>query len=125
MTTSGPTEPKPTGTDANPSAAGFAIPARLHVILLFMTQLLIVLALFGGVVPAYYEQGVNIGILVAGSAASLIAVHLALGGLGRLVPVRCHKCRSRSYFGGFGWWPFTYRYACSTCGHERRLEIQG
>ncbi len=53
----------------------------------------------------------RVSILQASSswAACLIAVQLALWGLGRLVPVRCHNCRSRSYFSGFGWWPLSLR----------------
>ena len=116
---------QPPPTNIGQTAAGFAIPPRLHVGVLFMIQFVFVLALFGGVVPTLHKQGFNLWLLIAGSAAGFIAVHLGLGFLFRLLPVRCRHCRSRSYFRGFMWWPFIYRYHCSSCGQEMRFEVQG
>jgi hypothetical protein len=110
---------------APPASKGFAIPGRLHVFTLFMTQFMVMILGLGGVVPHWHRQGVHAVILVLGSIVGLIALHLVLGLIGRVVPTRCKGCRGQSHFGGFGWWPFIYRYRCQACGLERRMEVQG
>jgi hypothetical protein len=111
-----------TGPPLN-AGRGFAIPARLHVFLGFMTQFMVILGVLGGVVPTLHKQGVNSVLLGVGAAAALIIIQLIIGGIGRLIPVRCKACRSRSHFLGFGWWPFKYRYGCRQCGLEMRFEV--
>lgn len=123
MSTSPPTTEGPPG--ATPTRRGFAIPPRLHVFLAFMTQFVVLIALLGGVVPTLHTRGVHAVVLAVGAAAALVAIQLLIGGIGRLIPVRCSACKSRSYFLGFGWWPFKYRYGCRQCGQEMRFEVGG
>jgi hypothetical protein len=52
-------------------------------------------------------------------------LQVMLGFCLKAVPVRCQQCRGKSRFLGFGWWPFIYRFACSSCGSLRRIEISG
>jgi hypothetical protein len=104
---------------------GFGVPARFHLILLFMTQFIFFLAVFGGFVPTLHQQGTSLWLLVPGAIAVVLIFHFVLGVLGRLLPVRCRPCGAVSRFRGFGWWPFIYRYPCATCGQEMRLEVQG
>lgn len=108
-----------------PGARGFAIPARLHVFVLFMIQFVALIAGLGGVVPALYHSGVNPVLLGLGTVAALLVLHFVLGRLSRLIPVRCRPCGAAARFAGFGWWPFIYRYPCGTCGLTTRLEISG
>ncbi len=124
MSTSPPADRSSSGSPTRASS-GFAVGARLHVFLLFMTQFMIILAVGGGVIPALHERGVSTVVLVIGAILGLVAVHLAIAAAGRLLPVRCRGCGGRSYFLGFGWWPFIYRYPCSTCGQVTRLEVTG
>lgn len=105
--------------------AGFAIPARLHVFVLFMIQFIVMIGLLGGVVPALYRDGVNPILLGLGAVAGLLGLHLGLGAIARVVPVRCRPCGAATRFAGFGWWPFIYRYPCGACGQTTRLEISG
>ena len=125
MTTTGSTPPSSSPSNPERGRAPFGIPGRLFVIVLFMTQFISFLVLLGIVLPTYHDQGFNIVLLIAAATGVLIVGHLALGGLGRRVPIRCINCKARSYFRGFGWWPFIYRFNCSTCGVQRRMEISG
>jgi hypothetical protein len=108
-----------------PRASGFAVPARLHVFLVFMTQFIVMLAAFGGVAPTLHESGVNTALLILGSAVFLVLFHLVFGALARLLPVRCRHCGARARFAGFGWWPFIYRYDCRDCSQGMRFEVTG
>ena len=101
------------------------IGPKFHVAVLFILQLVFFLLVFGGVVPHFHRQGVSLILLVLGSVGGVLLFHYLLGLLGRLVPARCRACRSGCRFQGFGWWPFTYRYRCSGCGNEARLEVTG
>ncbi|HEU5219789.1 MAG TPA: hypothetical protein VFU23_14110 [Gemmatimonadales bacterium] len=103
----------------------FAIPAGLHVGVLFMVQFIFSIALFGGVIPSLHRRGYHTVLLVIGGIVCMLVLHIVLGALARLVPARCRGCRSRASFQGFGWWPFIYRYQCSSCGQETRLEVSG
>ncbi len=115
----------PAAAPARHPARGFAVPGKLHVILLFMTQFMLMMGVFGIVVPTLHGQGWSTVVLVAGSVTFVIAVHLVLGLLGRLLPVRCRHCRGRARFRGFWWWPFIYRYDCRDCGQGMRFEVTG
>ncbi len=108
-----------------PAVRGFAVPARLHAFLLFMTQFVVLIGAFGGVVPVLYRQGVHPAVLGLGGAAGLVVFHLGLGALARVLPVRRAQCQATARFTGFGWWPFIYRYRCGACGTLTRLEISG
>ena len=101
------------------------MPPKAHVILFFMIQFIIVIMGFGILVPALHRRGVPTILLIVGSLAALFLMHLVLGALAKLIPVRCRSCRSASRFQGFGWWPFIYRYKCSKCGEQLRLEVSG
>lgn len=122
--TASPVPQQPPG-GVRPRPSGFAIPARLHVFLLFMTQFIVLILALGGLVPTLHSQGMSLVLLVPGAFAGVIGVHLVLGALARLIPVRCRPCGSAIRFAGFGWWPFVYRYPCGACGHTTRLEISG
>lgn len=115
-----PSSPAP----AHPSpSVGFALPGRLLVVVMFMIQFMALLGGLGIYVPLLHEQGVSTGVLVLGSLAGFAALQLVLGFLVKLVPVRCPPCGARSWFAGFGWWPFIYRFDCPSCGSQRRLEV--
>lgn len=103
---------------------GFAFPPRLLVGIVFMTQFIALMIGVGGYVPTLHEQGISTLILVLGSVAAFAGFQVVLGFLLRFIPVRC-RCQNRAYFGGFGWWPFTYRFRCPDCGTELRIEVQG
>jgi hypothetical protein len=120
-----PPLPPPAEPTRGRSATGFAVPGRFHVILLFMTQFILLLAVFGIVVPTLHGKGVSTVLLIAGSVAFVVALQLVLGALGRLLPVRCRNCRAPARFRGFGWWPFIYRYDCRDCGQQMRFEVSG
>jgi hypothetical protein len=106
-------------------APGFAVPARLHVFLLFMTEFVLLLVVLGGVVPTLHRRGISPIVLIAGSTAFIVAMFWGLGVLGRLLRVRCRSCGSRARFRGSAWWPFIYRYDCPDCGRGMRLEVGG
>lgn len=106
-------------------APGFAVPARLHVFLLFMTEFVLLLAVLGGVVPTLHRRGISSIVLIAGSVTFIVAMFWGLGALGRLLRVRCRSCGSRARFRGSAWWPFIYRYDCPDCGGVMRLEVSG
>ncbi len=118
-------QPSSTGPTPPPSAPRFGLSARLHVFLLFMTQFVVLPAVFAGFVPTLHAQGTSLLLLVPGAIAVVILFHVGLGAFGRLLPVRCRPCGSVSRFRGFGWWPFIYRYPCPSCGQETRLEVTG
>jgi hypothetical protein len=113
--------PSPT----RPAARGFAVPGRFHVILLFMTQFILLMAAFGIAVPTWHERGVSMVLLAAGSVAFVAAMQLGLGAVAKLLPVRCRGCGGGARFRGFGWWPFIYRYDCGDCAQETRFEVTG
>jgi len=112
-----------TAPTAPPPPRGFAIPPRMHVIVLFMIQFITLIAVFGGVVPTYHQEGISTVILVVASLTFVVAFHFVLGLLGKLVPVRCKQCGAPSRFQGYGWWPFIYKYQCSGCGAGMRIEV--
>ena len=105
--------------------SGFAVPARLHVFLLFMTEFVLLLGVLGGVVPTLHRRGIGSIVLIAGSVTFMVAMFWGLGALGRLLRVRCRSCGSRARFRGSAWWPFIYRYDCPDCGRAMRLEVSG
>jgi hypothetical protein len=115
--------PSKVPSEGHQDPQGFAIPPRLHVFFLFMTQFIVLIAVLGGVVPTLHDRGIATPILAVGTIAFVIVVHLTLGLLAKLVPVRCRQCRSPSSFLGFGWWPFIYRYTCPRCGSQLRIEV--
>lgn len=90
-----------------------------------MTQFMVLILGLGGLVPYLHQNGVSAVLLGLGALASFAAMQLALGHVLRLVPVRCPACDGRSYFAGFGWWPFIYRFNCGECGIQRRIEVGG
>jgi len=106
-----------------PASKGFAIPPRMHVIVLFMIQFITLISVFGGVVPTLHQQGYSTPLLVVGSLVFVVAFHFIVGLLGKLVPVRCRQCGAQSRFQGYGWWPFIYRYLCAQCGAGLRIEV--
>ena len=108
-----------------PSRAPFAIPARGHVILVFLLQFMVVIMALGIGIPALHERGVPTVVIVIAAAGFLVAVHYLISVLGRLIPVRCRQCRQRTRYYGFGWWPFIYRYTCPRCGDQMKLEVRG
>jgi hypothetical protein len=122
-----PNNHSPSSTVATPKARrrahGFAIPPFLHYFSLFMTQFTLTLFL---VIPVYllYERGVNLFLLAVGAIGALVAIYFLTAAFGRLVPVRCKYCRWPSRYRGLGWWPFTYRYACTHCKQEMCFEIK-
>jgi len=90
-----------------------------------MTQFIVMMLGLGVAVPTLHERGVNSIVLSIGAAVGLVGVHLLIGAIGRLLPVRCRHCGGHSTFRGFGWWPFIYRYACQQCEQEMRFEVTG
>lgn len=90
-----------------------------------MSQFMILILGLGGLLPYLHQQGVNAVILGLGAIASFAALQAILGLAMRRLPVRCTTCGGRSYFAGFGWWPFTYRFNCGECGMQRRIEVGG
>jgi hypothetical protein len=114
--------PAPTGPS---TPTGFALPGRLLVVLVFMTQFIALLLGLGILLPYLHQNGVNTVVLALGAIASFLALQAGLGVIMRLIPVRCLSCGGRSYFAGFGWWPFIYRSTCGSCGMQRRLEVGG
>lgn len=108
-----------------PPSRGFALAGRLLVVVVFMTQFLILILGLGGLLPYLHQQGVNGALLALGTLVAFFALHALLGFALRRIPVRCRACGGRSYFTGFGWWPFIYRFCCGACGMERRMEIGG
>jgi hypothetical protein len=90
-----------------------------------MTQFIVMILGFAGVVPSLNQRGTHPILLVVGSVAFIVAFHLGLGALARLLPVRCRHCRGQARFRGFGWWPFTYRYDCRGCGQTMGFELTG
>jgi hypothetical protein len=122
MTAAPSSAPAPAGP-ATPT--GFALPVRLLVIVVFMTQFIALLVGLGILVPDLHQRGVNIYVLALGAIAAFLVLQIALSLVMRRVPVRCTPCGGRSYFTGFGWWPFIYRFTCSRCGIQHRLEVGG
>lgn len=111
---------------AKPSRAkGFALAGKFLVIVVFMTQFMLLILGLGGVLPTLYRQGVNRVILGLGALAAFAVLQALLGFVMRRLPVRCPACGGRSYFVGFGWWPFIYRFNCGGCGMQRRFEVGG
>ena len=104
---------------------GVAFPGRLIVILVFMTQFMVLLLGLGILLPYLHQRGVSTILLALGALASFALLQAILGLVLRLIPVRCLNCRGRSHFGGFGWWPFIYRFNCGGCGLVRRFEVGG
>ena len=107
-----------------PSRSGFAVPAKLVVILTFLTQFMALMIGIGVYLPTLHEEGVATLWLILGAILGFAIFQVALGSLLRFVPVRC-RCGDRAYFAGFGWWPFTYRFACGRCGAQWRIDVQG
>lgn len=112
-----PVEPSP--------SRGFALAGRFLVVVVFMTQFMILILGLGGLLPYLHQKGVNVVILGIGTITSFAALQAMLGFVMRRLPVRCLACGGRSYFAGFGWWPFIYRFNCGACGLQRRMEIGG
>ena len=104
---------------------GWAIPPRLHVFLLFMTQFTFLIVLLGIAVPWVHDRGIPWLVLVPATAAGIVLVHLLIGAAGKLLRVRCGGCGSASRYQGFGWWPFIYRYVCPRCGNQVKYEVSG
>jgi hypothetical protein len=102
-----------------------AIPARIHVFLIFMIQFIAAIAILGGAVPTLHRSGWHPVLLALFAAAALLALHFGIEVIGQAMPVRCTRCGSASRFRGFRWWPFTYRYACPRCGAEARYAVAG
>ena len=107
------------------AASGWAVPPRLHVFLTFMLQFILLMTLLGGTLPWLHGRGVSWALLVPAAAAVLVALHFMIAVAGKWLPVRCQRCRSRSRYRGFGWWPFTYRYDCTECGTQMRYDVVG
>lgn len=103
----------------------WALGPKFHVGVTFMIQFVVLLALLGGVLPTLHSQGYSWALLVPAALAVLVVVHYAISFIARRIPVRCRQCRSRSYFRGFGWWPFIYKFNCADCGTEMRYEVSG
>jgi hypothetical protein len=74
-------------------------------------------------VPELRKRGVGVPLLVIGAIIVVVLLHLLLGALGKLVPVRCRECGEASRYHGFGWWPFKYRYTCTRCRHTMGFEV--
>ncbi len=110
-------------TTSPPAPPRFAFWPRWHVGLMFMVQFIVLMFALGGVVPTLHAKGVSTPLLVVGTAGFLVAAHYLIAVIGGLIPVRCRHCRFRTRYFGFGWWPFTYRYQCSHCGHPMKLEM--
>ena len=108
-----------------PSPARWALWPKAVVILFFMTQFMLIIALFGGVVPTLHKQGYSLVLLVPAGILVVFAAHYVLSAIGKRLPVRCRQCKSRSHFRGFGWWPFIYKFDCAECGTQMRFEISG
>lgn len=121
MNAPGPAPARPTGF----SPAGFAVPGRLVVFVIFMVQFIVLLLGLGILLPYLRQQGTSIVVLVVGAIAGFALIQVVLGLLMRLIPIRCPTCRGRSQFDGFGWWPFIYRFTCGACGMQRRIEVGG
>jgi hypothetical protein len=92
--------------------------------IVFMTQFIFFLLGLGGLVPYLHQKGVNAVVLGLGALASFAVLQAVLGFAMRRTPVRCPACGGRSYFIGFRWWPFIYRFNCR-CGIQRRIEVGG
>ena len=107
------------------SPARWALPPKLLVILLFMTQFILIIALGGGVVPTLHSQGYSLVLLIPAAILVVVAVHFVLSAVGKRHPDRCRQCKARSRFHGFGWWPFIYKFDCAECGTQMRFEISG
>ena len=122
MTAAPSSSPAPAGPAA---PTGFALPVRFLVILVFMTQFITLLVGLGILLPDLHQRGVNIVVLALGAIAVFLGLQAVLGLVMRRIPVRCAPCGGRSYFAGFGWWPFIYRFNCSNCGIQHRLEVGG
>jgi hypothetical protein len=90
-----------------------------------MTQFIVLIFGLGIAVPALHARGMNSVLLALATAGALIAIHFLIAVVGRFLPVRCKYCLWPSHYRGFGWWPFTYRYACGHCGQEMRFEVTG
>lgn len=121
-----PSPRSPSPAPAGPSTpAGFALPGRLLVGVAFMTQFMAFILGLGILVPYLHQNGVNTVILALGAIASYAALQTLLSLIMKVIPIRCHPCGGRSYFVGFGWWPFIYRFNCPSCGTQRRFEVGG
>jgi hypothetical protein len=102
-----------------------AAPAKLIVILAFMTQFVAILLGLGVLLPYLHERGISWLLLTIGAAAAFGLFQVGLGFVLRHIPVRCLRCRGQARFAGFGWWPFIYRFNCEQCGIQRRIEVGG
>lgn len=103
--------------------AGFAVPGKLVVGCVFMIQFMALIMGLGMLGPYFHERGVHYLIIGIGALTAFAVVQVVLGLGLKLVPVRCLRCRGRSRFLGFSWWPFVYRFGCSGCGLLRRIEV--
>ena len=90
-----------------------------------MIQFVTLILGLGGLLPYLHQNGANTVLLGLGAVASFAALQAVLSFVMRRIPVRCPPCGGRSYFAGFGWWPFIYRFTCSACGIQRRIEVAG
>jgi hypothetical protein len=109
----------PAGGEARP----FAVPPRLHVVLTFMTQFITCLLLLGIAPSELQSRGVSKALSWVFAALALVAILWIIGLVGRLVPVRCAKCRGAARYRGLGWWPFIYWYDCRSCNSSLRIEV--
>ena len=85
----------------------------------FMTILLLL-----GIVPGELQSR-NAGKALSWSIAvlALIAILWTIGLVGRMLPVRCARCKGTARYRGIGLWPFIYWYDCRVCGLALRLEV--
>jgi hypothetical protein len=86
---------------------------------------MILMLAFGMGWPLLRQRGTPVPLLVILGLVFLVVVHVVVGALAKLFPVRCAACRGRGRFQGFGWWPFIYRYRCRQCDHPMRFEVGG
>lgn len=114
-----PTSPTPIGPKA------FAIPARLHVFVTFMSQFMAAIAGIGILPFTLQQMGINSPLSWVLGVVAIILAYLIFAWLGRMVPVRCKSCSAAARYRGLGKWPFIYRYDCNACGVTRTLEIRG
>lgn len=101
------------------------MPPKLHVGITFMLQFMSLLLGFGIGFGLLKQRGMGMPLLILASVVFVVVVHLIIGTIAKVFPVRCTACRSRGRFLGFGWWPFIYRYECGKCAQPMRYEVGG
>ena len=101
------------------------MPPKLHVGITFMIQFIILILGFGIGWSYLKERGVPVPLLILIGLVFIVLVHIVVGALAKVFPVRCNQCRGKGRFLGFGWWPFIYRYRCRQCDAGMRFEVGG